>query len=345
MENTDNLIPSFDDLDEFVLDLTGEEFEEKKSENEEEAPEVETEEPIVETVEEETEEPAEEEVSDEESTVKALYDTLVGKGILYEDKEFKPSWEGLESMLETLPDRIAEDMIESAPDVLKKVLEFGFASGENITKESLKGFMQTYLEDLDNAEKEIDVSTVEGARSFMKEHLSKTLRPVAVEAALDAMEDDGSLMTEAKAETEKLKQSNNHQKLIDDKIRENEQIAERTRQRSLAIQKELNSEDYDKPTLNTIVNVLRDNKISTIIKNAWENPKAYVQLAYIMTKFDENKKEFNFDSFVKEAKSSETQAVRKSILKDSFSSLPKTSAKKDVNQNKRYDSIEPIIEF
>ncbi len=339
MEKNDNLIPEFDDF-QIIVDMTDEtEVKEKETE------EVET---TVETVEDTPEivvEASTDEVEETDDTAKAVYTTLVAKGIVPENKDFKGSWEELEESLTSLPERVADDIIQSAPDITKKVLEFSFAAGDAITKESLKNFINTYLEDVDNAEKEIDVTTVEGARAFMKEQLSKSLKPVAVEAALDAMEDDDSLIDEAKSKLDAVKKTNNHQKLIDDRIAENQNAAEQLKQKTLAIQKELVPENYSKEAINVIADYLQNGKVNNVLKQAFDKPKALVQLTHFVSKFDSTKGEFNFDDFIKEAATPAVQTTKKNILKDSFSSLPKTTIKKDVSQNRKYESVEPIIQY
>lgn len=344
MEKNDNLIPEFDDFEVIVNMAETDDSVEETEVDETAEEEVQVETSVVETTEEiEVEEETEESIE----AAKAVFTTLVHKGIIPDDKDFDGSWTKLEESLTSLPDRIAEDIIDSAPDITKKVLEFAFAAGETITKDALKNFVNTYLEDIDNSEKDVDVTTVEGARAFMKEQLSKSLKPVAVEAALDAMEDDESLVTEAKAKLEDVKKTNNHQKLIDDKNTENVQAAERVKQKTLAIQKELVTDNYSKEAIQVITNYLSDknNKVNTILKQALDEPKALVQLVHFLTKFDDKTKQFNFEGFVKEAATPAVLTAKKNILKDSFSSLPKTTIKKEVSLNKKYDSIEPIVEY
>lgn len=339
MEKNDNLIPEFDDF-QIIVDMTDE-----TEVNEKETEDVET---TVETVEDASEivvEESTDEVEETDETAKAVYTTLVAKGIVPENKDFKGSWEELEESLVSLPERVADDIIQSAPDITKKVLEFSFASGDNITKESLKHFINTYLDDIESSEKEVDVTTVEGARAFMKEQLLKTLKPVAVEAALDAMEDDDSLIDEAKNKLEAIKKINNHQKLIDDKIAENQNAAEQLKQKTLAIQKELVPDNYSKEAISVITDYLQNGKLNNVLKQAIDKPKALVQLTHFVSKFDKEKGEFNFDDFIKEAATPAVQKTKKNILKDSFSSLPKTTIKKDISQNRKYESVEPIIQY
>lgn len=355
MEKETNLIPDFDGIDEMIIDITEEELQDKKIAPVEEQQEQEQEEQeesaqgqeetkapeTVETPETVTTETA----TEEDGTALALYKTLIDKGILNEDKAYDGSWEKLDEYISELPQRIADDIIEEAPELTKKIIEFAFVSGENITKDSLKTFMKTYLDDIEAATAEIDVSTNESARAFLKEHLSKSLKPVAVEAALDAMEDDGSIIEEAKARAEEAKKQNNHQSLIDKQAEANRLAQERATQRTLGIQKELLSDKYSKEVVNQITSFWKNNDVNDIIREAFNNPKAFIQLNLLLHKYNKETKEFDFDSFIKEAATPAVNKIKNNILKDNFSSLPKTSTKKDVSPINKYESIEPIIEL
>lgn len=356
MEKDTNLIPDFEGFEDFVVDITEEELNDKRiSKEQDDGPEVHVD-PEEESVPEpenkpETEpekepEPETLEVDDKEAAT-ALYKTLVAKGTIAEDKDFDGSWEKLDSYFDSLPERVAEDIIASAPDITKKLFEFAFVSGDDITVDSLKSFMKTYLEDVEAANTDIDVSTTESARKFLETELSKSLKSaVAVSAALDAMEDDGSLIEEAKARAEEKKKQNNHQAIIDNKVEQNRQMEEASRQRTLKIQSEINSGNYSKEAVSEMVGFLKqENSVNNTLKDVFNSPKAFVQLLSLLPKFDRSKGEFNFDSFIKEAATPEIKKIKSSILKDNFSSVPKTSAKKDISPTKKYESIEPIVEY
>ena len=359
MENNENvLIPDFDDF-EIVVDIEdAPDFSEQKNDDK---PEVENIEPEVEEVEEDEIEEETEEINEDEENesdvnveiLKATSKTLFDEGIieLEEGEEIK-DWEDLKERLRELPQLAVNTVVEQAPDLTKMLLQFAFTKGENISKENLKDFYETYLKDLDNQDIVTDFKEVDEARKFLhQEYKEKGLSDFVIESTLDALEDkeeDGkALFDEAKKLAENKKKVFESSNKLDNEIKASKKEEEEKKQFFSNVQQELANTGWKKPTIQKVASAIQTGEANKVLREAaFNHPKALIQLATLATFWDDKKKEFDFESFVKQIQSKEIGDIKTKIEKDHFSSIS-TKTRTNVKQPKTLslENMKPIIEF
>lgn len=268
----------------------------------------------------------------------SFYEELVNRGYLDETSDFKGSWEELDSMIADLPQRVLNSVIATMPDESKQILKFVAAAGQDLTKDELKKFFNTYFEESSAP----DVSTNDSARAYLESVLEEQgLKPRAIQAQLDALEDEDALIEEAK------KVLNSKTASTEEIIRQKEQEVREKRQAQQnfvrSIQEEIKSQGWRPERVAKVQTVFSE--VNTILNQVASNPKAYVQLVDLLTYFDPNKKEFDLSVLTKKAESKAASTLKDNITKNGFSSSGSRSGSNIVNDNNtnNLDNYEPII--
>lgn len=321
MENTE--FPTFDELPQNEVILQMEDIE---------SSEVET---AAETVEDEVvsqEETAE--VITEDPLARATYEALVEKGVLSEDEAFDGTFEYVDSKLDELPNQLLKKAIDVLPTHSQSVLKYIAAAGDNLTEDELKSFMMEYLGEMVQP----DLTTLDSARAFLEDHLkSQGLRPAAIQAQLDDLEDSNELISEAeKLQASKPKKT---EQLIQQKAEEQQQTIEAQKQFYTSIKTELSQTQWAKSQQDKVLQTIP--KTNQILSDVIKSPKAYIQMIDFLSKFDG--KEFNLADFEKRGESRATSSLKAKIEKSGFSSATtKTSGSSDEptkDSFKNYDLI------
>lgn len=288
----------------------------------------------VETPEEKIEQPI---VYDESADANAVtfYDALKERGFVEADKDFKGTWEEVDKYIENLPQKVLDTVVEQSPDITKQVLKFVFASDKSIDKVELKSFMDTYLNELDSTE----IVTLDAAREFLQKQYEKQgMRPSAIRAQLDELEDDEKLLDEAKAEQAKTT------KKSDDLIRSKQEQTDEFKSKQLAFVQSVNDEikatGWQASKQHEIVQMFRTNKITNQLQDIFKNPKAFVQLANIVSMFDG--KEIKLDGIIKQEEGKITNGVKNAFEK-ALSSIPTTQASTKSPGRINLDNLSPDI--
>jgi len=284
-----------------------------------------------------TQESIEEEETEEtiDAHLLATVDVLNTKGVIMVGEDEKvESWEDLDAKISELPERIRDSIIEEAPDITKKLLEFAFETGKDLTKGDLKEFINIYLEDLSTDN--IDISNDETAREFLKKvYKEKGLRDSVVEASLDSLEDedtDGTVLREeASKELAALQKANKHQQLIDNKKTTNTELVAKQKQFVKQITEELEGTGWKPTKINTIRQQLVGGVTARILSQASNSSKGLIQLANLASYWNDKTKEFDFETFIKQVASKEVSSIKKSLTEDAFSSA---TSKTKINTNK-----------
>jgi hypothetical protein len=281
--------------------------------------------------------------TDADSDALATFKTLVDKGILPYDDEFSGTWEDLDERISNLPQLVAQSIISSAPDITQKIIEYSFLK-ENITKEDLKSFINTYLEDMD--ETSIENKDIDSIKNYIQDkYSSKGLSDKAISAIIRDLEDqdfDGqALISEAKKLSEDPS-NRKSDKLMEQAKEEQEMMLQQQQQFIENVANEIKATGWAESRINTIASHLRDNKVSTIIQNAFLNPKALVQLANFTTYYDERTNTFNFEEFAKQANTTKVENLKTNLLKDNFKNSG--NSKNRSNENESKVLFKPILD-
>lgn len=254
------------------------------------------------------------------TSVKTLYNHW--KEFLPFDEVEEPTVEFLREQQEKLPEKFFMSYVETRPDFIQDLLAYQ-SKLQNPSVEDVKGFFDKYL---DNTTQEVDVSTTEGAREFLKAQpeFAKMYKTEAkINQALDILEDEDELIERAK----EIKEEKDAQKVEAKKLAL--QQAEADKQARLAQEKEfaskltatIDSLQWKPERKQKVVKELDNKNISTKWAKINQNTKALVQFADFFSYFDGE----SFDAFYNliegKEQSKEINKIKGIIEKDSLGKL------------------------
>lgn len=236
-----------------------------------------------------------------DDTAKVFFNALVEKGYFEEDPNFDGSYDSLDSKLESLPLMIQENILNQVNPELKDVLEFILEGKNNLSREEVFNFIKS---------QENSIETADEAREFLEGiYKSKNLTQRAIDAQLDDMEEEGTLLEEAK----KIKES-----YIKDQIKEKQtlNLKEQERQKAFndSLVNEINSFDANKQKL--IKNTLSN--INSIVKEISQDPKKYISFVDVLTRYKDGK--FDFSDIEQKGSSKTAASLKESLSKANIKS-------------------------
>lgn len=338
MENIlDNLIPVLD-----VEDVVDTPIEESTPETLGATPEPTTDEvDDKETVDTTDDKESDEDAPEPSQAATLFYKELAANGIGKDDKD-EYTFEDVNSLLNeytsALPQQITEQIIESTPELGRKAVDYIFSKGADLTKDDLKSFVTTYLEDLSSDD--IVIDSDETARQVLEAEYKGKFKPNVIEVMLDTLEDDGELQAEAK-------------KLIESKPKKADQMLEQTKQEKIdaakaqqdyinAINAQFDEFGWDKRLVSQLQSDFISGKTAKIFSEAGTHPKAMAQLINLGRYWDDKTKSFNFDKFIEKAGTKQAKSLKDKIEQDMFSSTPQTRSTKVTKENP-LDGLVPIV--
>jgi hypothetical protein len=278
-------------------------------------------------------------VEEEDSNAFALFNTLKEKNIIpYEDGEEIKSWSKLEERLAEIPQLITKSIIDESPEHTKKLFQYAFTKGNDLTKEDLKTFINTYLDDVSDKE----IETNDEAREVLKKmYASQGMKEKSINAVLDTLEDDDELIEEAK----KFKVGNKADKLIQDAEQEVSTRKQADETFIKNIQKDLSETGWQKDRVEKVTKELSSNVINTKLSELAKDSKGLIQLANFLSYYDLKSKNFNFEAFVNQTFSKDAEKLKTSILKDNFNSASTRTQSSTSNPRKfKLEDLVPILD-
>lgn len=305
-----------------------------------ELPEIETTEEVIEetqTVVETTEEQTEV-VSDPKAL--AYFEELKERGYVPENMEFKGTWEELDEYFDTLPQQVLNSVISSYPKESKDIMKFIATAGQNVTKEEFKKFFKTYFEE-DNT---VEIDTLDSAREFLTEYYKGLgMKEKAIAVELDELEENDELLDKAKS----IKDSRESKvsKLIEEKEKENKELLEKQKEKVRLITEELKNTNWKQDKIERIRTLLTNENLNTVLLNAFNNPKATVQLADFLDKFDDKTKTFDLTAYKNQTLSSATKSLKEKLEKENFNSASLNTKHIDKNPSEKdWSNLVPVID-
>lgn len=310
-------IPTFEDVNEsdVILQLeedTQEQTQEESQENQEqlEAPEV-------------------------DPLAQATYESLVEKGIIDADEAFDGSFNYLDEQFEQLPSKLLKSAIDDLPEHSQTVLKFIAAAGSNLDPDELKEFLKTYIGEQDVP----DVSSIDAARSYLETELrNQGLRPNAIQAQLDDLEDSDELVSEA----EKLLKSKEKKTttLIQNKEESVQATARAQKEFVQSVNTTLSEIGWSKPQQQKVLQMIPN--ANNVLNEVVKSPKAYVQLMDLLSKF--NGKEFDLGDIEKRGESRAASTLKDKITKSGFvSGSGKTTAADESPLTDLFKEFKPFV--
>ena len=356
--NFDDLVPKLDD-EAFDTGLpTVEEATSPNENNEVEETEetVQTEQSQVNTdsVDTDVDTPKSEEVSTEKSEPEVneaatlFYQELVNQGIATEDSEKEEySWDDVSGVInnykEELPKQITEQLIDSAPDLGKDLIDYVFTKGQDLKPEDLNEFMSQYISDIQDQNTEFN--DVEKARDYLSnKYTDQGIRKSQIEVMLDALEDEGddAVFEEAKKFKTKDVENSKSKQMLNQSKEQTQQRQQQQQQFAQSLMEELTNTGWKQQRIQRVQQDLSTGKTNELLSKAGNSPKALIQLANLATYFDEKSGQFNFDDFIKQAVSKDATSLKDKITKDMFSTGTTTKEKSSNPNKKAYSDLVPI---
>lgn len=270
------------------------------------------------------------------------FNHLKEHGIIDEDEEFDGTWETLEESLSSLPQKVLNSIIEQAPDITKQLVKFAFSS-ENITKEDFQKFAKAYLEEFDNSTPEIE--TMDEARNYLEQvYKERGMRPSAVRAALDALEEDDALIDEAKTELEKTNQNSKKktEEIIQEKQKADQERIDAQRVFVSQISSELDSIGWSKQRIEKVKTMMSNNNLGSTLNKVISSPKAIIKLADFLDYYNEKDGDIDYSNFMNKAETKKALSFKDKIEKSV--NTPNSNTKSTLtNPNLELDDLEPIL--
>lgn len=272
------------------------------------------------------------------------YQHLKEKNIIFEDEstKFDGTWETLEEQLESIPERVLNTMIQQAPELGKQLIKFAFSS-ENITLEDFKEFTKAYIEE--NSQPSTEIDNMDEAREYLENvYKSRGMRPSAVRAALDALEEDELLIEEAKLELEKDAKTKTKatDEIIAKKQNEDAQRYQDQQKFVQSISTELNETGWQKERVERVKKVMSGGNISTILTEISKSPKAFIKLADFLDYYNKDTKDIDYSKFMTKAETKEALSFKDKV--DKVVNTPNSNTKSTLtNPNSDWDDLEPVF--
>lgn len=250
----------------------------------------------------------------------ATFKTLRDKGIIMADDTTEvKSWTDLDTYIEEIPKMVMDNLVSAAPEETQKLIQFAFAKGNDLTKEDLKDFINMYLEDSIVTE----ISSIEDARKVLEKAYSEQgMRKSVINAALDALEDDGEdiILEEAK----KYSKSNKTDKAIEEANAQNVKKEADQRQYFTTFAEEVKGQTFNDKRKQLIQDELTKGVANQKLEAVIANPKSIVQLVNFLTYYNDKTGNFDFKDFVNQSFSKDGEKLKNNIVKDNFSSVKNT---------------------
>ncbi len=261
-----------------------------------------------------------------------------------EDRPFDGTWESVDAYIEELPQAVLNSVVANLPPVSKDVMRFIANAGDNITKDEMKNFFQTYFEELEQPS--VQIETIDSAREFLESvYKNQGIKPSLISVMLDKLEDDDSILDEAKSELEKQDaKPKKTEDLISQKSQEAAAIKQQQTKFVQDIQSELTNSGWKPERINKIQSVLKGQEFNNTLKTIVSNPKALVQLADLITYYDKNTNAFNLDVFMKQKETAQVLSLKERIEKNQFGSKGSSAQPTDNPNSKKYEKIVPVFD-
>lgn len=246
---------------------------------------------------------------------KILYEELTSRNLLLtkEDDPFDGSLDWIEKQMDELPNRVQSNLIQSLPAEAQDFVDL-LLTKPNLSKDDFRKFYNDFLND-----EQPTIETVDEARTLLeKVYAEKGLKPKAIQAQLDDLEDEDQLLAEAQKEIQSK----------GSKVKETlEQTKQEIAEQQKYFQTFLNDVQTEIKTLTpnrqAAINKIAPN-VGQIVNEISANPKAYTQLLDILTYYKDGK--FDLSVFEKEAATKATNTLKDRLSKVSVSTVKRETA-------------------
>lgn len=323
----ENNLPEFEFSleEEFPVDTPKEEVE-----TTDEPTENSTDEPITQGDPFEVAETVTEETTEGTEHYKALLEFYKDKGLVNYD-EYDGSVEKFEEILtnniNNYYEQVENEIIGAAPDEAKSVMEYILAKGADFKREDLSQFLTSSVPE------EFDDNS---AKNYLLSIYTDKLGKSKAEKLIEALEDDGNLVEEAKTEAEqtRAKLKEQEQAIVQQTKEQKAQAKARQMEFKQNLSKELESFKWPKEIKDNVINDLYSGQVQAKTKEIVKYPKALLQLTNYLRYLDPKTGEINEEQFAKQSYSKAASKLKSDLDKHFRSSaFSKGTTKQDKQDN------------
>lgn len=301
--------------------------------------------------EEEEEETSEGEETEEDTPVHRAYNVMTSLGVIDELEEFDGSEETLVEALKNRDAQVAQNFVAAAPPLAQKLLQYVFTA-EDLNKDSLREFYDTYLNEIDTQLPE-SYSNVEEAKEFLINYYKneKGLNPKVAASAVEILEDEDengqSVLEEANKHLKTMKSSSKTDEIIQRELEAKQKREQQQAQFVDNFKNSLQESTFTDTRRKQIEKEVFTNTTVEKVNQIFNSPKSLVQLANVLMYYDAQKDEFDFKKLVEKGFTEEAKNIKKSIITDNFNTGGSTSKGKKGNPDKQnkisLDDLKPIL--
>jgi hypothetical protein len=267
-----------------------------------------------------------------------IYSIMVDKGYLTEEEGFKGTYEELNDIFESLPERAFESVVNTLNPKAKLLLQYAVAKGDELNDEELAAFYQEVIDT-----KPVSIDSEEGQLAF----LSRTLTEDGYSEddavyLINKWQEEGKLAEKANF----FKSKNQDLSEAEQKVQQAKQLKETRKQKTIefkqTIQQELNKTEWSDRRKNLVLNEIFSGQMREKTANIINHPKALYQLADFMTYLNPKTGEFDLEAYKKQGLTPEIKTIKNSIERK-IGSLDfmkgVTQRKEEKNTNKEFEFV------
>jgi len=283
----------------------------------------------------------------EVKSAKATAEVLKQIGLILPDSDIN-SYDDIEDLLKLqAPQSIVNAMVEDLPDFGQNLAIFVLNKGSELTRQDLKDFYEDFFEDETVNSLSFSEDNLNAAREFLKaEYKIKGMRESVINKALDALDIEDELIDEANAllvdKKKKLKTEEKAQNtVVESQNKRNEEVAF-----IKSIRQEIVDTGWKKERQEKVLDVIANNKISEVIRDAFSDPKSYVEFANLLTYYDFKTKKFDMTDFLNKEATKHIEKQKSSIFRDAYTSKGSGSSSEDMpkkGSRSKLAGLKPIL--
>lgn len=275
---------------------------------------------------------AEEEIEEKEVTpAHIMYDYLRENN--YVEELDKVTEEELEKQVSSLPQKLLNNYLSNYSEEERKILDY-------VVKGASFDDIKNYIDK--SKPVEVKVSKEEYLKEKFKDNF---LNDEELEEHIEALKAEDKIdqyynhFLEKDTEAEKLKAEEERKKKEEELEKQKKRVSEFNEN----LHKEYAELPWNEDVKKEVAPYVNANKISEISTKVASSPKAFIQLALFMSKFDSEKNEFNLDEFGSSVVSKMNEEELKNLQKKSFSNKLKTLSNTSTDKPKKNNLLTQLI--
>lgn len=244
--------------------------------------------------------------SPEDTELAKSFYALLQERQLVPEKEVN-SWEELEEEIDKyktdLPNQVRESIIQSVSPVAQDFINFA-VNKPDLTQEDLNTFFQAFQQDQSTQ----SIQTNEEAREALKPSLVAQWGEDTADILLDSLEDKDELIDKAKALSE-----SRTQKLTQEAQAQRQQQEQQNQEFVNNIFQSFDEQPWQSTHTAKVKEFYTNGKADEVIQQITKDPKSLVQLVNLLSYYDQDKKEFNLDTFFTKAATKNVSSIKENI--------------------------------